>query len=77
MESGIEKKLPRAEEVEGTVYAALYESNLPSCIITGFPIHSEDMMKTDNYKANRKDWNELVSKTRKCPWTGKEANPTW
>ncbi|GMH63033.1 hypothetical protein TrST_g9919 [Triparma strigata] len=77
MDNNIEQKLPRQGESENTVYAGLYASNKPTCIVTGYPIPSRDQLNVNNSIASKKDWNALVSKTETCPWTNEQASPQW
>ena len=77
MDNDIEQKLPRQGEAEGTIYAGLYASDKPTCIVTGYAVNSRDLLEINNSVANKRDWNALVSKSRTCPWTGQEAVPLW
>ncbi len=77
MDKSIEQKLPRQGESENTVYAGLYASDKPTCIVTGYPVSKRDELSVNNSIANKKDWNALVSKTETCPWSGIEATPQW
>ncbi|GMH58994.1 hypothetical protein TrRE_jg3276, partial [Triparma retinervis] len=77
MDNSIEQQLPRQGESEGTVYAGLFASNKPTCIVTGYPVSSRDQINVNNSIANKKDWNALVAKTGRCPWTNEAASAQW
>ena len=77
MDNNIEQRLPRQGESEGTIYAGLYASDKPTCIVTGYCIANRDVLSINNSVANKKDWNALVNKTEVCPWTSVEASPQW
>ena len=77
MDNSIEQQLPRQGESEGTVYAGLFASNKPTCIVTGYPIPSRDQLSVNNSVANKKDWNALVAKTGTCPWTNDKVSAQW
>ena len=77
MDNTIDQRLPRQGESEGTIYAGLYASDKPTCIVTGYPVSNRDLIDVNASVANKKDWNALVNKTESCPWTGVEASPQW
>lgn len=77
-DSSIEQRLPPRESTRNTLYEGLfYTDKQPLCVVTGFPIHPSDLLEVNNSTANRRDWNNIVSKTRTCPWTGKQENPLY
>ena len=67
----------RLTQAHGTIYAGLYASDLPTCIVSGFPIAKQDELHVNHSIAAKRDWNLLVSKTKACPWTGKNESPQW
>jgi len=77
MDNSIEQQLPRQGESEGTVYAGLFASNKPTCIVTGYAVSSRDQVNINNSIANKKDWNALVAKSGRCPWTNESASAQW
>jgi intraflagellar transport protein 172 len=76
-DSAIEQKFPRRDAARNTLYEGLFSSDRPSCIVTGFPIGSSDVLEINNSVANRRDWNAYVAKFRTCPWTGQQQNPQY
>jgi len=76
-DSNIEQKIPNREKTRNTLYDGLFVSDRPTCIVSGYPVYSTDMLEINNSVANRKEWNALVSKTRHCPWTGQPQNPIY
>ncbi|CAM9798674.1 unnamed protein product, partial [Hapterophycus canaliculatus] len=45
MDAKIDQALPPEKEAGGTLYEGLYASDLPSCVVTGLPIHKRDMIQ--------------------------------
>jgi len=77
MDKSIEQRLPPANKAAGTIYEGMFSSPLPQCIVTGFPIQPRELLEVNNSKANRRDWNALVSRTKLCPWTLQTQNPLY
>jgi len=77
MDNNIEQKLPRQGEAEGTVYAGLFASDKPTCIVTGYAVNNRDLIEINKSKANKRDWNALVTKSKRCPWSEVDASPSW
>lgn len=77
MDKSIEQKLPPQAKSQGTIYEGLFATNLPLCILTGYPIQPRDMLEVNRSRANRRDWNQYVSRIKKCPWTGQQQNPLY
>jgi len=76
-DSNIEQRFPPREQSRNSLYEGLFNSNRPTCIVTGFPVHPADMLEVNNSVANRRDWNTYVGKSRVCPWTGAAQNPLY
>ena len=77
MDSSIEKELPSCKCTDGTIYAGVFLSDNPQCIVTGFPVSPSDhMILDDGCIASARDWNTFVSKVKKDPWTGEDARPS-
>lgn len=76
-DSNIEQKIPPREKSRNTLYDALFSSDRPTCIVTGYPVHPSDILEINNSTANRREWNALVAKTRVCPWTSQSQNPIY
>ena len=76
-DSNIEQKIPPREKARNTLYDALFSSDRPTCIVTGYPVHPSDILEINNSTANRREWNALVAKTRVCPWTSQSQNPIY
>ncbi|CAM9280451.1 unnamed protein product, partial [Choristocarpus tenellus] len=55
----------------------LYTSDLPSCVVTGYPVHKREMLQVNNARANKRDWNSYVRAFKHCPWTDTEATPQY
>jgi intraflagellar transport protein 172 len=75
MDKSIEQRLPPPNKAQGTIYEGLFASSLPQCIVTGYPIQPREMLEVNNSRAIRRDWNQYVSRIKKCPWTGQPQNP--
>jgi len=75
--SSISQSLPPPSQSQGTVYEGMFASSSPSCIVTGFPIPGNHTLEVNGSVANKRDWNMLVSRTRKCPWTDKKQSPIY
>jgi intraflagellar transport protein 172 len=76
-DSNIEQKFPPREQSRNSLYEGMFNSNRPTCIVTGFPVHPADILEVNNSCANRRDWNAFVGKARTCPWTGAAQNPLY
>lgn len=76
-DSTVEQRLKPRNQSRGTLYEGLYSSDRPTCIVTGFPVQSVDMLEVSSSVANRKDWNFLVAKTALDPWTGQAQKPMY
>lgn len=77
MDKSIEQRLPPANKSQGTIYEGLFSTSLPLCILTGYPIPPRDMLEVNRSRTNRRDWNQYVSRVKKCPWTGQPQNPLY
>jgi intraflagellar transport protein 172 len=75
--SSVSQSLPSPSQAQGTVYEALFASREPLCIVTGFPIPPKNRLEVNGSIANKENWNFMVSRTRKCPWTGKDQTPIY
>lgn len=76
-DSSIDQQFPHREAAKNTLYDGLFSSERPTCIVSGYPVYSADLLDVNNSKANRKDWNAFVAKQRTCPWTGQSQNPIY
>ncbi|CAM9795585.1 unnamed protein product [Chrysoparadoxa australica] len=76
-DSSIEQTLPPQHESNGTLFAGLYASDLPSCIVTGYPVHKKNLLEINQSRANKRDWNAFVRIFKKCPWTGQTEQPKY
>jgi intraflagellar transport protein 172 len=76
-DSTIDQRFPRREQTRNTLYEALFSSDRPTCIVTGYPIHPADLLEVSNSSANRKDWNAYVAKVKTDPWSGQPQNPIY
>lgn len=76
-DSNIEQRFTAREHSRGSLYEALYMSERPTCIVTGYPVHPADMLEINHSTANRREWNALVAKTRVDPWTGQQQMPLY
>merc|ERR1712146_805488 len=70
MDAKIEQQLPPADQAQGTIYAGLYSSDLPACIVTGFPVQTWEKVDVEGGVANKQDWNAFVRKKKVDPWSG-------
>ena len=77
MDKSIDQQLPGSKLSLGTVYAGLYASDLPTCIVTGSPVQKWELLQVNNSIANKVDWNQFVRKVKLCPWTQVEQNPIY
>ena len=77
MDNDVEQKLPRQGEAEGTVYGGLFASDKPTCIVTGYAVNNRDLIEVNKSKANKRDWNALGTRSKKCPWSEVDASPSW
>jgi len=76
-DSNIEQRFTAREHSRGTLYEALYMSERPTCIVTGYPVHPADLLEINHSTANRREWNALVAKTRLDPWTSSQQMPLY
>ena len=76
-DSSVEQRFPAREKSRGTLYEGFFQSDRPTCIVTGYPVHPAETLEVNNSIANRKDWNAFVAKARVCPWTGQPQNPVY
>jgi intraflagellar transport protein 172 len=76
-DSNIEQRFPEKSQSRGSLYEGLFQTERPTCIVTGFPVHPADLIEVNNSMANRRDWNALVNKSGVCPWTGLEQTPLY
>jgi intraflagellar transport protein 172 len=79
MDNSVDQTLPsEGPKTMGTIYAGLYSSDAPRCVVSGAPISSKsDELRVNGTMANKRDWNLIVSKTKVCPWTGSSESPQW
>ncbi|CAN0111442.1 unnamed protein product, partial [Ectocarpus sp. 12 AP-2014] len=55
MDAKIDQALPPEKEASGTLYQGLYASELPSCVVTGLPVHKRDLIQVNHARANKRD----------------------
>jgi intraflagellar transport protein 172 len=81
VDAKIEQQLPTEADARGTVYEGLFASDLPCCVVTGYPVQKQLIevgTGTANVaKASKRDWNMYVRTFKRCPWTGKQQNPQY
>jgi intraflagellar transport protein 172 len=77
MDKSIDQQLPGSKLSLGTVYAGLYASDLPTCVVSGTPVQKWELLQVNNSIANKVDWNQFVRKVKLCPWTQVEQNPIY
>ncbi len=47
-DSNIEQRFPDKSQSRGSLYEGLFNSERPTCIVTGFPVHPADLMEVNN-----------------------------
>lgn len=77
MDKSIDQQLPSRQQSLGTVYAGLYRTDLPTCIVTGNPVQKWELLRVNNSIANKVDWNQYVRKMKQCPWTKQVQGPLY
>lgn len=53
MDTSVDQRLPPKVEVLGTIYAGLYEFELPACVVTGFPVQAWESICIKDMSANK------------------------
>lgn len=76
-DSSIEQRFTPREQSRNTLYEGLYSSDRPICIVSGYPVHSGDLLEINHSIANRRDWNSYVAKSKICPWTKQAQQPLY
>ena len=67
--SSLERDLPKVGKIiKGELHEGLYDCPHEKCIITGFPIAENSLMKLQNIDADEQDWNSFVNKVGHQPW---------
>jgi len=77
MDKSVDQQLPTKEMALGTMYAGLYATDLPTCVVTGCPVQKWELLQVNNSLANKADWNKFVRKVKKCPWTNIDQGPLY
>jgi len=77
MDTDVEQRLPSKQAATGTIYAGLYSYELPSCVVTGYPVQPWEAITVSNQVANKVDYNHYVRATKKCPWTNETQSPLY
>mmetsp|Transcript_3021 Transcript_3021/g.11522 ORF Transcript_3021/g.11522 Transcript_3021/m.11522 type:complete len:1330 (-) Transcript_3021:1351-5340(-) len=77
VDKSVSQQLPSRSQAVGTIYAGLYSSNSPTCIVTGYPVQPWEIVEISNVTANKGDWNHYVRVVKRCPWTNKEQVPSF
>lgn len=77
VDSNVEQQLPSEAEAAGTMYAGLFASDQPTCIVTGYPVSKRDLLEINDSRAGKREWNMYVRNFRACPWTRQEASPVY
>mmetsp|Transcript_10682 Transcript_10682/g.13871 ORF Transcript_10682/g.13871 Transcript_10682/m.13871 type:complete len:1746 (-) Transcript_10682:405-5642(-) len=76
MDAQIEQALPSSDEAKDTIYDGLFATDLPTCIVTGYPVR-RNALKLSYAQANKTDWNTYVRETKLDPWTSEPQNPQY
>jgi intraflagellar transport protein 172 len=76
-DSSVDQQFPPREQSRNTLYEGMFTSDRPTCIVTGYPVQSADLLEVNQSIANRRDWNAYVGKKKKCPWTSQAQNPLY
>ena len=76
-DSAVDQRIPPREQSRNTLYEGMFSSERPTCIVSGYPVHSADILEINSSVANRRDWNVYVGKTKLCPWTGANQTPLY
>jgi intraflagellar transport protein 172 len=73
MDHAGEQSLPK-----GTV-PTLAQSSWPRCVVTGFPVAAGELVKCSACAspATKVAWNQVVVKTKACPWCGAVQSPAY
>ena len=53
MDKAVDQQLPAKQQAAGTVHAGLYASDLPTCIVTGYPVQKWELLNVNNSIANK------------------------
>lgn len=76
VDAKVEQQLPAEVDCKGTIFEGLFNSDAPSCIVTGYPVHKQ-LLEVNGSKASKRDWNMFVRYFKRCPWTGAQQNPQY
>uniref|UniRef100_A0A7S3K758 IF140/IFT172/WDR19 TPR domain-containing protein n=1 Tax=Aureoumbra lagunensis TaxID=44058 RepID=A0A7S3K758_9STRA len=80
VDNKIDQQLPEsAKAANGTLYQALFPTEYPSCLVTGFPVASWDATKVQGGgSCNKLDYNRYVRALKICPWSNDTSvSPTF
>ncbi len=64
----VDNMFPKADEASGTLYAGFFASNLPTCIVTGYPIMERDLLEVNGCQAGKREWDIYIRTFSICPW---------
>jgi intraflagellar transport protein 172 len=53
MDKSVDQQLPAKQQALGTVYSGLYASDLPTCIVTGYPVQKWELLNVNKSVANK------------------------
>ena len=53
MDKSVDQQLPTKEMALGTMYAGLYATDLPTCVVTGCPVQKWELLQVNNSLANK------------------------
>jgi intraflagellar transport protein 172 len=69
----------KQQTFEGSVTCHNCSFTPPTCIVSGYPIAHENLVKCKSCSqpANRQDWNGFLLKHKKCPWCDQIQNPVF
>ena len=53
MDKSVDQQLPAKQQALGTAYSGLYASDLPTCIVTGYPVQKWELLNVNKSVANK------------------------
>ena len=53
MDKSVDQQHPTKEMALGTMYAGLYATDLPTCVVTGCPVQKWELLQVNNSLANK------------------------
>ncbi len=71
----VDKMFPKADEASGTFYAGFFASNLPTCIVTGYPVTKRDLINVNGCQAGKREWGIYIRTFSICPWKRTPERP--